>query len=279
MCDRNITKGIMYPGGQSLNIPANVCLQGAEGAFLGCMGNDEVMRHLLNTMDELGIDHRYCRFYPVPSHTAYYKIDGNERVFLNPTPVKPNPMSEVLYSMLAYEGFTDADWEYMQSFDMVHCSNDSRIEELFPEMKRRGIPISFDFSVYYEKPDYMEMVCPYAEVVLMSCSGKTEEEIRELTSKAHELGTSIVIATCGSNGSVCYDGKDYYRQPVTYRENVIDTMGAGDAFISAFLMKMIDLKKQGMKKKEYLPKAMGYAADYAADACMVEGSFGHGIAF
>src|SRR5699024_3560003 len=91
MCDRNMTTGVMYPGGQSLNIPVNAKLQGADAAFMGCMGNDEVMEHLLRTMDELGVDHSHCRFYPVPSHTAYYKVAGNERVFLDPPPVKPNP--------------------------------------------------------------------------------------------------------------------------------------------------------------------------------------------
>ena len=40
MVDKNLTSGIMYPGGQSLNIPVNMHFLGAESAFIGCFGND-----------------------------------------------------------------------------------------------------------------------------------------------------------------------------------------------------------------------------------------------
>ena len=275
MCDRNMTTGVMYPGGQSLNIPVNAKLQGADAAFMGCMGNDEVMEHLLRTMDELGVDHSHCRFYPVPSHTAYYKVAGNERVFLDPPPVKPNPMSEVLYSMMAYEGFSEDDWAYFERFDVIHCSNDSRIEALFPEMQRRNLKISFDFSTDYGVPGYMERVCPFVSVALLSCAEKSDGEVRALLRACHDLGTAVAIGTRGENGSVCFDGERYWAQEICRRERVVDTMGAGDAFLSAFLVKYIDEGGEGAA----LPEIMRYAANYAADSCMVNGSFGHGIAF
>ena len=42
MVDKNLTSGMMYPGGQSLNIPVNMHFLGAESAFIGCFGNDYV---------------------------------------------------------------------------------------------------------------------------------------------------------------------------------------------------------------------------------------------
>lgn len=279
MCDKNMTTHVMYPGGQSLNVPANAALQHAQAGFIGCLGNDTVADHIVNTMRSLHIDYSHCRFYPVPQHTAFYKvIAGGERVFLQPPPVRPNPMSEVLYNMLAYEGFSEKDWDYIGTFDMVHCSNDSRIEELFPEMYARGIKISFDFSVYYDREGYMEQVCPYAHTVLFSCAEK--KEIREsLLVRATKLGSHIAIATCGSEGALAYcDGK-FFSQPIIPNNNVVDTMGAGDAFISAFLVKHSDEIRKIDDENTIIPKALQYAAEYASNACSVDGSFGFGIPF
>ncbi|MXD56968.1 fructoselysine 6-kinase, partial [Escherichia coli] len=47
-------------------------------------------------------------------------------------------------------------------------------------------------------------------------------------------GAGTVIVTLGENGSIAWDGAQFWRQapePVT----VIDTMGAGDSFIAGIL--------------------------------------------
>ena len=279
MCDKNLTSGIMYPGGQSLNIPANARLQGEEAGFMGCFGNDFVAEHIKNTMDELSIDYSHSRTYPVPHHCAYYKVIDEDRVFIS-APVKVHPMSKVLFNMFEYEGFTDEDWKYIKSYDLVHCSNDSRIESMYPTFKEKGIYLSFDFSIYYTEEGYMEKVCPYAYVVLLSCSHLSEDETKALLKKAYDLGSKICIGTRGSKGSMCYDGKEYYTQAPDFREEVVDTMGAGDAFVSAFLVSF--LRNKGIEAEEkgaIIKEAMKYAAKYAADSCMVNGAFGHGVHF
>ena len=61
---------------------------------------------------------------------------------------------------------------------------------------------------------------------------------------------------------------------------VVDTMGAGDAFISAFLYQFIDNGGYDAEdKSEIITKALEFAADYSAKSCMIEGSFGHGVPF
>lgn len=275
MCDKNLTTGIMYPGGQSLNVPVNIHLQGGIGAFMGCFGNDAVASHLKRTLDELGIDHSHARSYPVPHWAAYYRVIDEDRVFLK-APVKVHPMSRVLFDMLAYEGFSEKDWAYISSFDMVHCSNDSRIETLYPEIKRRGVMLSFDFSTTHTQPGYMEQVCPFASVALLSCAHCTQEEAQAALEKAHALGTPVAVATMGTQGSLCFDGTRFYHQDSVLLEHVVDTMGAGDAFISAFLISYFGGRGSALGD---IPSSLAYAARYAADRCMVNGSFGYGVAF
>ena len=50
----------------------------------------------------------------------------------------------------------------------------------------------------------------------------------------HEWGPKIVIITDGDKGAWAYDGKKIYRQKI-YKTKVINTVGVGDAFGSAFL--------------------------------------------
>ena len=83
-----------------------------------------------------------------------------------------------------------------------------------------------------------------------------------------------------NSGSICYDGNRFYHQPPHWLETVVDTMGAGDAFISAFLYQFIDNGGyEAEDKSEIITKALEFAADYSAKSCMVEGSFGHGVPF
>jgi len=279
MCDKNLTTGMMYPGGQSLNVPVNAKLLGAEAGFMGCFGNDYVAEHLKKTLDEIGVDYSHSRTYPVPNVCAYYKVIDDDRVFIDP-PEKVHPMSGVLFNMFEYEGFTKDDIDYIKSFDVVHCSNDSRLEDTYPEFKKMGVCLSFDFSVYYDKPGYMEQICPNAYFVLLSCSGMVDGEARALLEKAHSLGAEICVGTRGSKGSLCYDGREFYEQQPHWLESVVDTMGAGDAFISAFL---VDFLSHGGKEAEdkggIIRRAMQSAADYSAQSCLKNGSFGHGAPF
>ena len=87
-----------------------------------------------------------------------------------------------------------------------------------------------------------------------------------LAKKAAGYGTKIIGITRGSKGSVFYDGTEFYTQGIC-KVDVVDAMGAGDAFIAAFLRHYADNK--------YMKEALSYAAERAAYACTYAGGFGH----
>lgn len=47
-------------------------------------------------------------------------------------------------------------------------------------------------------------------------------------------GAGIAVVTLGENGSIVWDGEQFYRRAAACVD-VIDTMGAGDSFIAGFL--------------------------------------------
>lgn len=280
MVDKNLTTGMMYPGGQALNIAVNTKLCGAQSAFIGAFGDDYIADHMKKTMDEIGIDYSHSHFYHAPNAFARYKVIDNDRVFQRSPNGRYNPLQGAIRRMLAYEGFSQEDIAYIKGFDVMHTSNGAFIEEYLPELAGEGIKISYDFSLDHMREGVMEKVCPYSYFVLLSCSHMTTTEMQEQLIKAHTLGAKICIGTRGSEGSTCYDGDQFYTQAPHWKEHVVDTMGAGDAFVSAFLYDFIGHDGYHAKdKSEIIKHALDFAAEYSANSCMIEGSFGHGAPY
>ena len=56
-----------------------------------------------------------------------------------------------------------------------------------------------------------------------------------------------------------------------------DTMAAGDTFIGGFLVSWFALSKRGVSGPERVERSLDAAAEAAARACEVDGSWGHGV--
>jgi len=62
--------------------------------------------------------------------------------------------------------------------------------------------------------------------------------IREGVSKLHRLGVGVIIITLGEEGSLLSTGGGLYAVPA-YETRIVETTGAGDAYIGAFLAEYI----------------------------------------
>ena len=63
VCDVYMHTHTMYPGGQALNVAVYARGMGAEAAFLGVHGKDEVAAHVQATLTEKGLDQSRSRHY------------------------------------------------------------------------------------------------------------------------------------------------------------------------------------------------------------------------
>ena len=62
--------------------------------------------------------------------------------------------------------------------------------------------------------------------------------IKEVLKIINSLGPNIVVITQGSKGARAFDGKNFYHCPAK-KIKVVQSTGAGDAFISGFLAEYI----------------------------------------
>lgn len=274
VCDKYLSRGKMYPGGQCINTCVYGKMNGAETAYLGKYGNDEVAECVQSTLKQIGIDDSHCRYYEGENGFALVTLKNADRVFLGSN--KGGIAKEHSYS------FDENDFRYIKKFDLIYTNLNSYIEDNLKELHATGVPIAYDFSMRWTD-EYLLKVCPYIDVAILSCAHLTAEEREKEMKKVRNYGVEIVLGTIGEDGSyVLYNGDFLYTSAST-AENVIDTMGAGDSYFATFLCsllqtsetgKLVEGTKESMKIR--LENAMKNGAIFAAKVCSMEGAFGYG---
>lgn len=284
--DKYMHINTMYPGGNALNFTVYARRFGVESAYLGVFGDDAAAKHVYKTVQFLGIDLSHCRFYKGENGYAEVKLQDGDRVFVGSNGggvSKEYPIK-----------ITELEQEYIAQYDLLHTSIFSFIERELPTLRKYSKFISMDFSDRYTE-DYLKHYCQYIDCASISCSDMADEAIKKLMKRIMSYGCQqIVIATRGSRGAlVMVDDRIYEQSPCLVKAT--DTMGAGDSFITSFLIHYIDGMKDtvdfseesGIKGvttieqyKDLLVRTSLYkAAVFSSQTCQQNGSFGYGTNF
>lgn len=274
VCDQYVHQMTMYPGGQTVNFTVYATMLGAEAAFIGVFGTDEVAAHVMKTLDGHGIDRSRCRQYEGENGRARVNLVDGDRVFLGSNKggvLKDHPIE-----------LDDEDIAYAKGFEFCHTSNNSYMDPQLPKLKAAGIPVSYDFSGQWIDEERVARVCPYIEFAFLSAGSVTLERAKEIAVHIHEAGAPNVTVTRGGEGALFYDGENFYEQKPHYVVPV-DTLGAGDSFATAFLLNWFEHKAEAeadpSKKPEILKAALEAAAEFSSGTCKVYGAFGEGVPF
>lgn len=266
VCDKYLETSTIYPGGNAMNFAVFARKMGYDSAYLGSFGDDVVGKHVSSVAKELGLDLSHCRFVSGENGLARVWLVDGDRVFL---PGNKGGACKEHPPIL-----DDSDMKYLNGFDLIHTSIYSYLEPQLYKLKQSSAFVSMDFSDDYT-PDYLAACCPYIDAAILSCGKMPEDEILSLQKQVASYGPSVIIATRGSKGAQVLikkpdqadDSFDLYQQPPHLVE-ATDTMGAGDAFLTCFLVQYIEGTR--------ISEALSLAADFAASQCLVSGSFGHG---
>lgn len=253
--DRYLHLGKMFPGGNAVNFAVLARRSGHAAAYLGVVGRDAAGAHLLSSLRAEGVD--VSRVQTVEGTTAYCDVNlvDGDRQFAG-------------YDLSIYDQMQlgEADFAYISGFDLVHTSVYSRIDRHLAALKRACPLLSYDFSDKWEYAGIPSVV-PHADFVFFSGSGRPEGEVKEQLRCLLALGARLAVVTLGSEGALLYDGKEFYHQGVMPVQPV-DTLGAGDAFLTGFLLNHL--------AGAAIPEALQKAAAAAAAACTYYGAFGYG---
>jgi sugar/nucleoside kinase (ribokinase family) len=275
--DRFVDRGIFYPGGNCVNFAVFARHLGADAAYLGVFGSDEYGDFLRRSITEEGVSVDHCVTREGASGLTNLRVENGERVFGDwngggITVAQPLVLDTELL-------------DYVAGFDLVHSSVYSTSEPQLPRLRPLDVLVSFDLSSeqQYRDADYLDRVCPNADLVLLSASELSTADTDQVLKEVVERGAGMALATRGTSGARAWDGNDFVSgSAVLVRsEEIVDTMGCGDAFLTAFVLAML---RAGWSRSHRpatgeIAGSLTEAAGFAARQCLVSGAFGHGTAF
>lgn len=259
-----------FPGGNALNFSVYASMLGCDSAYIGVFGNDDAAKHVQQILADIGVDTSHSRCVAGPNGEAILKIEDGERIFIssNKGGISKSVPMEFIFD----------DLEYLDSFSIVHTSAYSYMDPYLNRLQQLNPLISYDFSDDFDIEHALSL-CEFIDFGFFSCSEWSEEAAMELLEKSVSKGCMLAVATRGPHQTILFDGQSWFHQ-APHEVRPIDTLGAGDAFITGFLISYVEGKaKTGVPTDELIKHSLEKAASFAAEICQVQGAFGHGLSY
>lgn len=280
--NQGLIKGVNFvkkAGGAPANVTAALAKLGGKAYFAGKVGNDNFGEFLKQTLYEVGVD------------TSMLVMDKNSNTTLSFVSLNENGERDFIFNRGADELFAwdDLDSENLKTFNIIHFgsatallggpSKDTYLKVMKIASERQNF-ISFDpnYRVDLWKNRLDEFITvsksciKYADFVKVS-----DEEIEIITGKKkledgvkefHKLGAKLVAVTLGKEGTLISNGENVSIIS-SIKVKSIDSTGAGDAFVGAFLYKISqeDNPKMLINNFEKVKEIVSFSNKVGAMAC------------
>ncbi|MFL6101260.1 MAG: PfkB family carbohydrate kinase [Actinomycetales bacterium] len=250
--DQYPQRGFFYPGGNAVNVAVHASRLGLGSAYIGAVGTDPAGEVVLSSLREEGVDTGRTRVVDGPNAYAVVEVVDGNRVFAK---------GDLGISVFELD---EGDLALAQTVDIVHTGECSNVEAQVPHLARAARTLSFDFS---ERPwDYIEAIAPQVDVATKSAPGADRATGLEQARRLRALGPRTVAVTLGAEGAVVIQDEEAHWAPAGVGQ-IVDTLGAGDAFIARLLL--------GMTQGHPIADLVLQATHYATQTCASFGAFGH----
>lgn len=256
-----------YVGGNGVNLAVAVRRSGTACAYVGIVGDDAPGADICRTLCKEGVDTSHVTVSKGKTASTKIRLENNERISIG----------DDLGVQRDYR-ITQEDFRFIAGHDLVHYTaftnwSTACIEQIdnyygiveahLLRFRSDGLPVSMDFSDG-DTAKLLEICANKTEIGFFSRADLNEDEIRREATRLKQYGFNLVVITRGEQGSLAYDGTNYISQGIV-PVAVVDTLGAGDSFMGAFLSKYV----AGAATADCLQ----YAAWYASQVCGRFGGF------
>ena len=245
---KNIESFKKLPGGAPANVAACVSILGGESAFIGMLGDDGFGDFLVDTLEQYNVDTKYIkRTKKANTGLAFVALsESGEREFS----FYRNPSADMLLGEDDIEAdcFSEGDILHFCSVDLIEApvkyAHKRAIEYI---REKRGV-ISFDPNVRKNLWDDLDECkktinefIEFADILKVSdeelefITGMEDEEVAIKSLFSGDV--KLVLYTKGKSGVSVYT-KCKKLNIEGFEVDVVDTTGAGDSFIGAFLYRL-----------------------------------------
>lgn len=243
-----------HVGGCSVNVSVYISQLGEDSAYLGAVGRDENGLLIKKKLKSFGVDTSHLHVLEGKTAVTRIELVNHDRCFCG--------YDE---GVLAEKYITEEDLQFIRSCDYMHTSVYGNCQEILRQVEE-DVVIAYDFAYKLDHETVPEVL---QHIHYGFFSYETDDEyIRRFLKECWDKGgehLQLLVATLGGEGSLCYDGKEFYRHSIV-PVKPIDTMGAGDSFISGFLVS----RARGM---DYAA-CMAAGSEKAKETVLKKGAFG-----
>jgi fructoselysine 6-kinase len=251
--DTYVDRGQQYPGGNAVNVAVMTGRLGADSHYLGCVGHDPGGDLILAALAAEGVSTVRCRQRAGENARAYIGHRNGDRYSNWSRP-----------GVRAQYDFGPDDFAYMAEFDAIHAGVHGELDAILPQIRARQI-LSFDFSNRWTT-EFLERTLPHCQAAFLSDPDLSDEEASALLLRCVAAGPDAVVILRGDRSTIAHlHGKMALQPPIPTQ--AVDTLGVRDAFISAFLVAVLQNKP--------LEIALLDGASHSALASKASGAFGH----
>jgi fructoselysine 6-kinase len=242
----------MFVGGSTLNVAVGLARWRVPSAYVGAVGADPGGQAVLSALAAHGVDRNRVRV-DARHPTAVTEIaleEGGERRFERES-----------YAIHEIYAPSDDDWDFVARARFIHASRLAQHLDRLRSLGRNGARTSYDFSAAALPAglDGLELVfVPHDR--LRPGADPTESAV-ELV----ERGCACAVITLGAEGSVAATATESAVVAARPLDAIVDTCGAGDAFIAAFIAARLAGKP--------LEARLEAGAQAGAEACSILGAF------
>src|SRR4051794_33087819 len=175
--DRYPAQGVMYPGGNAVNVAVHARRCGLRVGYVGAVGTDQAGRVVLGALQAEGVDTSRTRVVDGANAYAEVQVVQGNRVFG--------------HGDVGVSRFTVApdDLAVARAADVVHTGECSMVEDQLESLAGASRRLSFDFS---ERPwDYVERYAPLADVAIVSRPASALPEALDVARRVQALGPDV----------------------------------------------------------------------------------------
>ena len=232
--------------GAETNVSIGLSRLGKKVGWISAVGEDELGKYILNEVRSEGVDvsqvridpaHRtglmFKEFLPGKKTRSYYYRENSAASHMSP---------EILCE------------EYIKQAKIVHITGITMalsqscrdtVAALADMARKNGVLVSFDPNIrlkLWSKEAATAAILPMLEKADIVFTGEDESEIlfgqkskSDYLNEYLSRGAKIVALKNGKQGSIVTDSKENHIIPIYDVPQVVDTVGAGDAYTAGFL--------------------------------------------
>lgn len=227
-------------GGAPLNAVSHLVRLGSSGAIISAVGNDILGRESLEALKGEGVDTSLIGFSRYETGRADIILENGKADYSFNC---PSAWDDICITSSSIEEIKRKDWDVFIFGTLSQRSSQSRnsLYEILDNVFFKTVFLDLNFRKNFYSRSIVERSLGYADILKMS----DEEELvissllsldgKNIVSYLFEkYDLTYIIKTCGKDGSILYsrNGEKHYD---AYPSLVVDTVGAGDSFSSAFL--------------------------------------------